>query len=74
MYSCSHAKPTFCNVCREMLSGTSKGLSCEGMNNDVEFIWEKTQSVGRCTFYPTFKLHWKHQMLNIFVVASFTAQ
>lgn len=29
-YSCSHAKPTFCNVCRDMLSGvTSKGLSCE---------------------------------------------
>ena len=48
MYSCSHGKPTFCNVCREMLSGTSKGLSCEGMNNDVEFIclWEKTQLAG----------------------------
>lgn len=29
-YSCSHAKATFCNVCRDVLSGvTSKGLSCE---------------------------------------------
>ena len=31
-YSCSHAKATFCNVCRDVLSGvTSKGLSCEGV-------------------------------------------
>ncbi|KAH0630739.1 hypothetical protein JD844_003922 [Phrynosoma platyrhinos] len=30
-YACSHARPTFCNVCREALSGvTSHGLSCEG--------------------------------------------
>ncbi|XP_058845078.1 diacylglycerol kinase delta-like isoform X1 [Acipenser ruthenus] len=29
-YACSHARPTFCNVCREVLSGvTSHGLSCE---------------------------------------------
>ncbi|KAM8965266.1 diacylglycerol kinase kappa [Sarcophilus harrisii] len=29
-YTCSHARPTFCNVCRESLSGvTSHGLSCE---------------------------------------------
>ncbi|XP_006884677.1 PREDICTED: diacylglycerol kinase eta [Elephantulus edwardii] len=29
-YACSHARPTFCNVCRETLSGvTSHGLSCE---------------------------------------------
>uniref|UniRef100_A0A8D0NZ42 Diacylglycerol kinase n=1 Tax=Sus scrofa TaxID=9823 RepID=A0A8D0NZ42_PIG len=29
-YACSHARPTFCNVCRESLSGvTSHGLSCE---------------------------------------------
>uniref|UniRef100_A0A8C0G6Z1 Diacylglycerol kinase n=1 Tax=Chelonoidis abingdonii TaxID=106734 RepID=A0A8C0G6Z1_CHEAB len=29
-YACSHARPTFCNVCREALSGvTSHGLSCE---------------------------------------------
>lgn len=38
MYSCSHAKPAFCNVCREMLSGTSKGLSCEGMNNNISRV------------------------------------
>ena len=31
-YACSHARPTYCNVCREALSGvTSHGLSCEGM-------------------------------------------
>ncbi|XP_043104543.1 diacylglycerol kinase eta isoform X5 [Puntigrus tetrazona] len=30
-YACSHARPTFCNVCRDSLSGvTSHGLSCEG--------------------------------------------
>ncbi|KAJ8348780.1 hypothetical protein SKAU_G00273690 [Synaphobranchus kaupii] len=29
-YTCSHARPTFCNVCREALPGvTSRGLSCE---------------------------------------------
>uniref|UniRef100_A0A673XMQ6 Diacylglycerol kinase n=1 Tax=Salmo trutta TaxID=8032 RepID=A0A673XMQ6_SALTR len=29
-YACSHARPTFCNVCRDSLSGvTSHGLSCE---------------------------------------------
>uniref|UniRef100_A0AAZ1XNW9 Arf-GAP with coiled-coil, ANK repeat and PH domain-containing protein n=1 Tax=Oreochromis aureus TaxID=47969 RepID=A0AAZ1XNW9_OREAU len=30
-YACSHARPTFCNVCKDSLSGvTSHGLSCEG--------------------------------------------
>ncbi|XP_031441285.1 diacylglycerol kinase eta isoform X3 [Clupea harengus] len=29
-YACSHARPTFCNVCRDTLPGvTSHGLSCE---------------------------------------------
>ncbi|KAM9701156.1 LOW QUALITY PROTEIN: diacylglycerol kinase delta-like, partial [Menidia menidia] len=29
-YACSHARPTYCNVCREALGGvTSHGLSCE---------------------------------------------
>ncbi|XP_025079180.1 diacylglycerol kinase delta-like isoform X4 [Pomacea canaliculata] len=29
-YACSHARPTYCNVCRDALSGvTSHGLSCE---------------------------------------------
>lgn len=35
-YACSHARPTFCNVCREALSGvTSHGLSCEGRHPGV---------------------------------------
>ena len=33
-YACSHARPTYCNVCKEALSGvTSHGLSCEGMTS-----------------------------------------
>lgn len=33
-YACSHARPTYCNVCREALSGvTSHGLSCEGTSD-----------------------------------------
>ncbi|KAK7879913.1 hypothetical protein WMY93_033414 [Mugilogobius chulae] len=29
-FACSHARPTYCNVCKEALSGvTSHGLSCE---------------------------------------------
>lgn len=29
-YSCTHSRPTFCNVCRDPLLGvTAKGLSCE---------------------------------------------
>lgn len=40
-YACSHARPTFCNVCREALSGvTSHGLSCEGQH--------RGGAVGRC--------------------------
>lgn len=39
-YACSHARPTYCNVCREALSGvTSHGLSCEGTSGLV-FCWE----------------------------------
>uniref|UniRef100_A0A2K6FHV9 PH domain-containing protein n=1 Tax=Propithecus coquereli TaxID=379532 RepID=A0A2K6FHV9_PROCO len=38
-YACSHARPTFCNVCRESLSGvTSHGLSCEGTHCLQRFI------------------------------------
>ena len=30
-YVCSHARPTYCNICRDVLSGVaSNGLSCEG--------------------------------------------
>ena len=38
-YTCSHARPTYCNVCREALSGvTSHGLSCEGEFFCVVFV------------------------------------
>lgn len=36
-YACSHARPTFCNVCREALPGvTSHGLSCEGKHARIQ--------------------------------------
>ena len=32
-YSSSNTRPTFCNVCRDILPGvTAKGLSCEGVH------------------------------------------
>lgn len=35
-YACSHARPTFCNVCKDSLSGvTSHGLSCEGKRRTI---------------------------------------
>lgn len=38
-YVTSHARPTYCNVCKEALSGvTSHGLSCEGR---CSFHWGK---------------------------------
>ena len=51
-YACSHARPTYCNVCREALSGvTSHGLSCEGnrrethlLFNQGEICWEMYSS------------------------------
>lgn len=52
-YACSHARPTFCNVCRESLSGvTSHGLSCEGKMN--AFF---PPFIILCTYlnYPLFK-------------------
>lgn len=39
-YACSHARPTFCNVCREALPGvTSHGLSCEGQRRGPAGTW-----------------------------------
>ena len=30
-YACTHNRPTYCNVCREVLSGVmNHGLSCDG--------------------------------------------
>uniref|UniRef100_A0A3Q4HR86 Diacylglycerol kinase n=1 Tax=Neolamprologus brichardi TaxID=32507 RepID=A0A3Q4HR86_NEOBR len=52
-YACSHARPTFCNVCREALPGvTSHGLSCEvsiipptALNSiDSDGFWKATSA------------------------------
>lgn len=76
MYSCSHAKPTFCNVCREMLSGTSKGLSCEVCRFKVHrrcavraknnCKWTTVQSLKReqCEFDESDPLSVPHQWLE----------
>uniref|UniRef100_A0A3Q2DFF6 PH domain-containing protein n=1 Tax=Cyprinodon variegatus TaxID=28743 RepID=A0A3Q2DFF6_CYPVA len=42
-YACSHARPTFCNVCKDSLSGvTSHGLSCEGKRHSAPCIHTAT--------------------------------
>ncbi|KAJ7392786.1 hypothetical protein OS493_010445 [Desmophyllum pertusum] len=76
-YSCSHAKPTFCNVCRDMLSGvTSKGLSCEVCRFKVHrrcavraknnCKWTTVQSLRReeCDFDEADPLSVPHQWLE----------
>ncbi|PFX32475.1 Diacylglycerol kinase eta [Stylophora pistillata] len=46
-YSCSHAKATFCNVCRDVLSGvTSKGLSCEDSKFTEDALYEQEITVN----------------------------
>ncbi|RMX42934.1 hypothetical protein pdam_00001775 [Pocillopora damicornis] len=46
-YSCSHAKATFCNVCRDVLSGvTSKGLSCEDSKFIEDVLYEQEITVN----------------------------
>uniref|UniRef100_A0A8D0ED20 PH domain-containing protein n=1 Tax=Salvator merianae TaxID=96440 RepID=A0A8D0ED20_SALMN len=46
-YACSHARPTFCNVCRESLSGvTSHGLSCEGKSaHQIRFLLSDASTI-----------------------------
>ena len=52
-YACSHARPTYCNVCREALSGvTSHGLSCEG-KNIMMYAYKKKAEIVECIVYPT---------------------
>ncbi|GFN98161.1 diacylglycerol kinase [Plakobranchus ocellatus] len=57
-YACSHARPTYCNVCREALSGvTSHGLSCEvckfkahkrcAMRAPTNCKWTALASIGK---------------------------
>lgn len=37
-YTCTHARPTYCNVCRDVLSGVmNHGLSCEGKDDRFHF-------------------------------------
>ncbi|XP_067037295.1 diacylglycerol kinase delta-like isoform X1 [Acropora muricata] len=76
-YSCSHSKPTFCNVCRDLLSGvTSKGLSCEVCRFKVHrrcavraknnCKWTTVQSVRKdhCNFDESDPLSIPHQWLE----------
>ncbi|XP_068687349.1 diacylglycerol kinase delta-like isoform X1 [Montipora foliosa] len=76
-YSCSHAKPTFCNVCRDMLSGvTSKGLSCEVCRYKVHTKcavraknnckWTTVQCIRRdkCSFDESDPLSIPHQWIE----------
>lgn len=56
-YACSHARPTYCNVCREALSGvTSHGLSCEGNTSPLLFLFFHSLSLSlECISYnPTY--------------------
>ncbi|XP_046342840.1 diacylglycerol kinase delta-like isoform X3 [Haliotis rufescens] len=57
-YACSHARPTYCNVCREALSGvTSHGLSCEvckfkahkrcAVRAPTDCKWTSLSSIGK---------------------------
>ncbi len=49
-FSCSHARPTYCNVCRETLHGVAwHGLSCEVC---------KFKSHRRCVFYVEQPCKW----------------
>lgn len=51
-YACSHARPTYCNVCREALSGvTSHGLSCEGVD-DVLSAGKDSLTLGVQMYSP----------------------
>ena len=49
-YASSHARPTYCNVCRDALSGvTSHGLSCEGTGQTTTGLW--MPDMEHCWFF-----------------------
>ncbi len=55
-YVCSHARPTYCNVCREALSGvTSHGLSCEGKKTRFWSHSRRIVLLDSCTFGDQFE-------------------
>ncbi|XP_036065656.1 diacylglycerol kinase eta [Oryzias melastigma] len=54
-YACSHARPTFCNVCKDSLSGvTSHGLSCEAQDQrQMDFLLKESLVHTACMdVYP----------------------
>ncbi|XP_072557397.1 diacylglycerol kinase delta isoform X3 [Paramormyrops kingsleyae] len=74
-YACSHARPTYCNVCREALSGvTSHGLSCEvckfkahkrcavRANNNCK--WSTLASIGKDIIEDEDGISMPHQWLE----------
>ncbi|GAB1605280.1 diacylglycerol kinase delta-like isoform X1 [Argonauta hians] len=74
-YACSHARPTYCNVCRDALSGvTSHGLSCEvckfkahkkcAMKAVSNCKWTSLASVGKEIIEDEDGIHMPHQWLE----------
>ncbi|XP_045415552.1 diacylglycerol kinase delta isoform X2 [Lemur catta] len=74
-YACSHARPTYCNVCREALSGvTSHGLSCEvckfkahkrcAVRATNNCKWTTLASIGKDIIEDTDGIAMPHQWLE----------
>ncbi|CAI9736844.1 diacylglycerol kinase delta-like isoform X2 [Octopus vulgaris] len=74
-YACSHARPTYCNVCRDALSGvTSHGLSCEvckfkahkkcAVKASSNCKWTSLASVGKEIIEDEDGIHMPHQWLE----------
>lgn len=70
-YACSHARPTFCNVCKDSLSGvTSHGLSCEGKRRtitaDIQYVtdvWSCCLISGNVRYpFPRGKKSWRNHL------------
>ncbi|XP_050417388.1 diacylglycerol kinase delta isoform X2 [Patella vulgata] len=74
-YACSHARPTYCNVCKEALSGvTSHGLSCEvckykahkrcAVRAPVNCKWTSLASIGKDIIEDEDGISMPHQWLE----------
>lgn len=74
-YACSHARPTYCNVCHEALSGvTSHGLSCEvckfkahkkcAGKAEPNCKWTSLSSIGKYIIENEDGIHMPHQWLE----------